>query len=440
MGAQGAGRPAGLPAPVLLPLGQDPEREMLQIHEINDVPVPLRPAAALHEFQGERENGPHRLRGCGHGSQDHVRTLVAQRLAKVPDLRFFRVPHGFDRILARGIDIVVFFAADGRIAAEGPLQGGPDRVPQGRDHFLRACILTAGQLPAQTADLSEQPLLFLLQKVQDRIRPPRLQADLPHGVVGAVRFQEHVRGPQDHGPHPGHGVQGVRIRRLVVGGMVPQPRLRGGMALRPAAQVCDQLLQRRIILPGAEICGTAQKSRVPLRVFFLQEIPEHIRLDEAALGGVDLPKSRVQVDVTEIVAQQKGEKTVHCGDLRIVEQDLLPLQVGIARILPQTRRDRLTDPLPHLCRGRPGKGHNQQPVDVRGVVPLADQAHDALDQDGGLAASGSRRDQNIVIARIQNLLLRGRKVDAHVTPFELYIPGSGDRSRRPPGRGSIRRP
>ena len=221
--------------------------------------------------------------------------------------------------------------------------------------------------------------------------------------------------------------------------MLPQPRLRGGMALRPAAQVCDQLLQRSIILSGAEVSGTAQKSGVGLRIFFLQEIPEHIRRNESALCGIDLPESRVQVNVTEIVAQQKGKKAVHRGDLRIVEQDLLPLQMGIARILPQARGDRLTDPLPHLCGGGPGKSYDQQPVNVRGVVPLTDQAHDALDQDGCLAAAGGRRNQNIVIARIQNLLLRGRKVDAHITPFEPYNPESGDRSRRPPGRGSTRR-
>ena len=180
------------------------------------------------------------------------------------------------------------------------------------------------------------------------------------------------------------------------------------------AEVQDQVFQLMVIGPGAEPFRAGQKGRVLLRVLFLQKVLQHIGRKEPALGLVDLPEAGIQVDLTEIIAQKEGEKAVHGRDLGIVQEDLLPLQMGVGRIPLQSLRDRLPDPLPHLLRGGLGEGHDQEPVDIQGPVALADQADDPLDQNSRLAAAGGRRDQYVVVSCIEDLLLVPGVIESHI--------------------------
>ena len=177
------------------------------------------------------------------------------------------------------------------------------------------------------------------------------------------------------------------IPYIVVEGALTKPRLRGGMASGPAAQFQDQFLEQAVIHTGAEICGTAQECRVLPGILFLQIILQYLRGDDPALCGFDLPKARIQIDIAEIIAQQKCKKAVHGRDLGIVQEDLLALQMRVGGVQGKTCGQGFSDPLPHLGGSGPGKCHNQQAVDVKGMLPLADQPDDPLDQNSLPAAA-----------------------------------------------------
>ena len=173
----------------------------------------------------------------------------------------------------------------------------------------------------------------------------------------------------------------------------------------------NECLKQPVIISGAEILHTPKKSGIFFGIFFLQEILQHISRNDLALGLVDLAESGVKIDIAEIIAQKKSTEAVDRGDLCIVEQYLLSLQMSITGIPAEPLRNCLPETLPHLGGSSSGKGHYQQPVDIKRMFALADQTDDPFDQDCGLAASGCRRDQYIVISRIQHFLLGGCKAD-----------------------------
>ena len=185
------------------------------------------------------------------------------------------------------------------------------------------------------------------------------------------------------------------------------------MTSRVPEKLQDQLFQLLIIGSGTEIVHTGEKGRVSGCILFLQKILEDISLDQAALILVDLPESRVKGNIAEIIAQDKGKKAVHRRDLRLVQEDLLPAEMGVARIPAETGGKSLTDTLPHLRCRRPGEGHDQKSVYVQRVVSFTDQTHDPFHQNCGLAAAGGCRNKDVVVLCIQDLLLRRCKLYCH---------------------------
>ena len=153
---------------------------------------------------------------------------------------------------------------------------------------------------------------------------------------------------------------------------------------------------------------------IPFCVAFFQKVLQRVLAHEVSFRLVHLPERGIHVDIAEVITKEKCEKAVHSGDLRIVKERLLPLQMRVARVLFNSLCDGGADPLPHLCRRGFGKGDDQKPVDIKGRIPLADHTDDPLDKNGRLAAAGRRGNQYIVISCLQDSCLLACKCNCHI--------------------------
>ena len=269
------------------------------------------------------------------------------------------------------------------------------------------------KLLSDRADLPDKALFFLLKKCQAYIRAARLAAQLLHGFVAESRLHEQVCQTQDHRLHPLCGKKRFFIRNIVIRGTVFEPCLRRRVAAGLFTQLQDQRFQLTVVRPRTEIGNTSKKGRIFFRILFLQKVLQDLSGDHAALRGFDLSESRIQIYITEIIAQQKCKKAVHGRDLRIMQQDLLPLQMGIGWIQGKSLGQGLADPLPHLRSSCSGKGHNEQAVYIQRMLSFTHQPYDPLHKNSGLAAAGRCRHQYVMITCVQHLLLNRRKLYRH---------------------------
>ena len=83
----------------------------------------------------------------------------------------------------------------------------------------------------------------------------------------------------------------------------------------------------------AEIVDTAPEGILHLLILLLQELLQHILLNQLRLSLIHLPKARIQVNLREMIPDQPRTEAVDRCDLRTRQQCLLPLQVHIAGVL-----------------------------------------------------------------------------------------------------------
>ncbi len=99
------------------------------------------------------------------------------------------------------------------------------------------------------------------------------------------------------------------------------------------------------------------------------------------------------------------------------------------------------DPLAHLrCRGL-REGDDKQLVDVKGMLALRDQLHNALDENSGFAAACRRRYEDVVISRIDYFTLLVSEMNCHAFssgpqeyyrfPFLFFVEYPGTRGSKP---------
>ena len=187
------------------------------------------------------------------------------------------------------------------------------------------------------------------------------------------------------------------------------------MAACLGPQFRDPVCQFLVARTGscAKVFHAPQKCRIFFPVFVLQKVFQDFCRDQTVLRRLDLPESRVQIDLAEIIAQQKSAEAVDRSDLGIVKENFLPLKMSVARVFPESFGEGGADALPHLGCRCPGKCNHEQTVDIRRILTFRDQADDPLHKYCGLAAAGRSRDQYIVISGIQHFLLCLRKINTH---------------------------
>ena len=180
-----------------------------------------------------------------------------------------------------------------------------------------------------------------------------------------------------------------RSRAIVLFPLLKPPGGPGEAGCIPG-QVQDMLLQDALPPPGTEKLHAVAEGLAAGGVGSLYQLLQGLPLHQPYLPLVGDAEGRVQADFVKMVPQQEQAEAVDGGNLGIVQERGLALDVGRVRPLREPLRDARRDALPHLRRCRIGKGHHQQAVYVHGMRLIADHAHDALHQYGGLAAACRR--------------------------------------------------
>ena len=107
----------------------------------------------------------------------------------------------------------------------------------------------------------------------------------------------------------------------------------------------------------------------------------------------------------EIILYHIRTKTVNGGDLCVVKQGALFLQMFIVLILCKLFLNCQTDPLPHLPCCRPRKCHDQQSVNIHRMHRVGDHGYNTLHQHCRLAAPCCCTDQYVASPGINDPLL-----------------------------------
>ena len=383
---------------------------MLEIDKINNIFLPLGFRKALEKAAGEVRKSSSDVTHPRHRLQDLIRIFGSRPLSDRGHGIFGLISKKYGGILLIRIHIRVFFGADGRQPSELYGECTADPFPDRPDLIRREVSGSFG-----TRNSSESAQRFHLFSDQRKIcrRTVRQRAERAESGVNTLYACDLLRSRQDHILHPGSEQKGLLTHDRIIRAPQAQPLSR----IRPAHRLCvqslDHILDLFVPRSAAEIVRAEKKGRIFLFISLLEELFERIFAQKPGFRLVHLPESGIQIDLTEIVAQHEGEKTVHRRALRIVKQCLLPLQVEITGVLFDSSCDGGADPLPHLRCCRLSKGDHEESVNIERMISLTDHADDPLDKNGRLAAAGRRRDQYIVVSGVKDPHLLFRKSDCH---------------------------
>ena len=107
----------------------------------------------------------------------------------------------------------------------------------------------------------------------------------------------------------------------------------------------------------------------------------------------------------KIILHHIRTKTVNSGNLGMMYQGALSLQMFVIPVLLQLFLNGSPNTFLHLPGRRSGKGYNQQTVNVYGLVFIRDSLDNTLHQHRCLSAAGRRTDQNVAVSGINDFLL-----------------------------------
>ena len=150
-------------------------------------------------------------------------------------------------------------------------------------------------------------------------------------------------------------------------------------------KLLDKALQLPVILPRRVAAGKLQEILVSGFIEFFQDQARRLRPHQLQLPFVPDPESRIQPDLTVVIADQIQTEAVDGLDMVVVKKGHLTDGRRILRILFKRLRHCLADPLPQLRGSRVRKCDNQNPVQAERIIPVQDPSENALHQDSRLA-------------------------------------------------------
>ena len=193
-----------------------------------------------------------------------------------------------------------------------------------------------------------------------------------------------------------------------------QPLFRERVAHSHVIQFQHNFTQGIIIGSIAEAFCQFHKRSLSFFVTGFQHILQHILSEQLHFPFISHPKSGIQVNVSEIVANHKGTEAVNGCDLGIMNQSSLTLQMFVAGVLLQPLGYCLCHLLFHLCCCRFGKCHYQQFIYIHRVLCVQNQLNNALYQNRGFTGACCRRNKNILSSLVNTGLLGRREPDLSI--------------------------
>ena len=214
------------------------------------------------------------------------------------------------------------------------------------------------------------------------------------------------RSPYDR--HPYGVLQTGSVRQRKACGQRFQPPFREGLALRIVVERLHDIIKDIVPPLGTIGIGKVQKALFSRLIFLLKQLFQHILTHKDQFLLIGKPELRIEIDRRKILPNDGLTKGMQRRYGCIGKQYQLALQAFIARV----RRNRLLqftlDTGPHFRSGGPGKGDDQQTVDIPGLHPLLpgqQMTQDTVDQHRCLTGSGSRRNQQILMTQRNGLPL-----------------------------------
>ena len=142
------------------------------------------------------------------------------------------------------------------------------------------------------------------------------------------------------------------------------------MALDFIVEGQHQLLQPPVIPAKAESVRQLLRSRRHIRIKFLQHPGQHPAAEQVRLALVQHPEVRRQpsplaeVQQVDVLPEEGGTEGIDGLDIRLVNQEELPLEMAVTGMFRQALAQLLGDAAPELRRRRPGVGDNEEVVHI----------------------------------------------------------------------------
>ena len=152
--------------------------------------------------------------------------------------------------------------------------------------------------------------------------------------------------------------------------LLRQPFFRVGVALDFIVEGQHQLLQPPVIPAKAESVRQLLRSRRHIRIKFLQHPGQHPAAEQVRLALVQHPEVRRQpsplaeVQQVDVLPEEGGTEGIDGLDIRLVNQEELPLEMAVTGMFRQALAQLLGDAAPELRRRRPGVGDNEEVVHI----------------------------------------------------------------------------
>ena len=167
----------------------------------------------------------------------------------------------------------------------------------------------------------------------------------------------------------------------------------------------NQFRQHLIAFSGGKTLHKTVKTFGSLLITALKHLFCHILFQQFDLARICRAESGIQIDSVKIVPDHIRAESVNRRDLCVVDQRLLSLQMFIFWILFQIILHSFRQSLPHLSGCCPGKCHDQQLIDIDGMIFSGQFSQDSFYQNSGLTGSCRRTDQDISVPQFNDLLL-----------------------------------
>ena len=361
---------------------------MLEIGIIHKRQAALVPGVLLVEAQRQAQQRLHRVVRQRHAAQHRLRR-GGKRLFHALAGRFAGLAPRLDGIGQRGIRAVAQELELGERNGQTPARAVPAHAQR------------AGELPQRVGRLGDA----LSVGRADLLLGGHGRQHTVH-LVGPVVGAGLERGEDFPAPDRFPRVGGGSAQLL---DHVLRPLFRAGVALHFIIQLQHQLAQPPVVPPGADRVGQREEARIRrgARIALLHHLFERRALHGGGAVVLDDAEIRRETEQMPMPAQQRAAEAVDRADLGAAAQRALAAQMAVGRVGRDGLGKLVHDAALQLAGRGARKGDDKEAVDILGVLPVGEIAHQPLGQYLGLAAARAGRDEHGAAAAFDRRALRG---------------------------------